>query len=339
LPSQPLERIVLGHWQSPGGEELIVCRRASQRIEIHCHGGQAASAAIIEALLEHGCVQISWQQWLREHEEDKIAAEALVALAAARTERTALILLDQYKGALRQAVDDLDRLVASFDRAAALDRAGRLLALAPLGRHLVEPWRVVLAGRPNVGKSSLINALVGYDRAIVYDAPGTTRDVVTASAAFDGWPVELSDTAGLRVSNDRLEAAGVELAVDRLCAADLVLLVFDASCPWSPNDAELAAAWPEALVVQNKCDLPEVAGKSRPGGLRTSTVTGRGLPELEREIADRLVRRPPAPGEAVPFTDVQCQDLLQVQDALEHGDFPAARELLCSGPFFRSRLV
>ena len=84
------------------------------------------------------------------------------------------------------------------------------------GRHLLTPFDVVLAGPANVGKSSLINALVGYNRAIVYDAPGTTRDVITAETAIDGWPVTLSDTAGLRDSDDPLEMAGVQTAQ---CAA------------------------------------------------------------------------------------------------------------------------
>ena len=102
-----------------------------------------------------------------------------------------------------------------------------LLARADLGRHLVRPWSVVLAGPVNVGKSSLINALAGYGRSIVHHAPGTTRDAVTAATAIDGWPVELCDTAGLRPAATPVERAGIERAQERLAQADLAVLVFD----------------------------------------------------------------------------------------------------------------
>ena len=89
------------------------------------------------------------------------------------------------------------------DLQAAAARIREWLAWEDFGLHLTRPWNVVLAGRPNVGKSSLINALLGYTRSIVFDQPGTTRDVVTAATAIDGWPIELSDTAGLRESPSR----------------------------------------------------------------------------------------------------------------------------------------
>jgi tRNA modification GTPase len=88
---------------------------------------------------------------------------------------------------------------------------------------------VVIAGPPNVGKSSLINALLGYQRAIVFDQPGTTRDVLTATTAIDGWPVELADTAGIREGDDAIETEGVARALAEIRAADLVVEVWDAS--------------------------------------------------------------------------------------------------------------
>jgi tRNA modification GTPase len=112
---------------------------------------------------------------------------------------------------LRGAFDLIDAAIAQGDRAAASDQIDRLLDRADVGQHLLRPWRVALAGRPNAGKSTLINALVGYTRAIVHHLPGTTRDVVTADAAFDGWPVELSDMAGLRSGGGTTETEGVRL--------------------------------------------------------------------------------------------------------------------------------
>ena len=114
---------------------------------------------------------------------------------------------------------------------------------------------MVLAGRPNVGKSSLMNALAGHGRSIVHHAPGTTRDAVTLTTAIDGWPVELCDTAGLRPAGDALESAGIERAQERLARADLVVLVCDQSMPWSAEDQALLDQWPEAVLVHNKCDL------------------------------------------------------------------------------------
>jgi tRNA modification GTPase len=167
----------------------------------------------------------------------------------------------------------------------------------------------VLAGRPNVGKSSLINALLGYARAIVFDEPGTTRDVLTAATALDGWPVELADTAGLHNTSDALEAAGVERARQQMAAADVLVLVFDLTQPWSAEEASLIEEWSAAILVFNKCDLPEAPSPNRPTGLRTSATTREGVEELIRRLAERLVPLPPPPSCAVPFTVRQVEAL------------------------------
>jgi tRNA modification GTPase len=162
----------------------------------------------------------------------------------------------------------------------------------------------VIAGRPNVGKSSLVNALVGYQRAIVFDQPGTTRDVVAVSTAIDGWPVELADTAGLRQAGDALEAEGIQLAENEIAAADLVLLVFDASQPLQSEDTSLLGKWPDALLVLNKSDLP-AAGEHPTGAVQTSALRREGIDTLLKAISRRLVPDPPPPGIAVPFTQRQ----------------------------------
>ena len=290
------------------GEEVVVRRRSEESVELHCHGGRAAVAAIQESLAEQGGRPVAWQDWVATHHQDPITAAAHIALAEARTERTAAILLDQYHGALRRALEDIERALCNHGTSSAGRQIETLLARAELGRHLTRPWRVVLGGMANVGKSSLINALLGYPRAIVHHTPDTTRDIVSATTAVDGWPIELSDTAGLHDSDRALQRAAVEQARKMLSGAELVVLVFDAALPWSEADRSLIRAWPDALVVHNKHDLPPTTGK-RPPGLRTSALTEEGIGTLGQAIADHLVPDPPRPGAAVPFAAAQLDRL------------------------------
>ncbi len=240
---RPQGDIVYGRWSS-SNEDVVACRRNTDRVEIHCHGGVAASRAILDSLVAAGCIAVSWQDFVARDERDRIRAAARVALAECRTQRSAAILLDQYRGALAHAIREIDSVLEHRQTTAAVQSLELLLSRSRLGLHLASPWQVVIAGPPNVGKSSLINALVGYERAIVFDQPGTTRDVVTALTAFDGWPVELSDTAGLRESRDPLELAGVAKAQQQLQQADLILLVFDRLQPWTrrPTSARRSMA-------------------------------------------------------------------------------------------------
>jgi tRNA modification GTPase len=303
----------VGHFGHERGEEVVVRRCADGVVELNCHGGLAAAAMIEDSLAAAGCQRMPWRHWAADAHDDPIAAAALQALAEARTERTAAILLDQYQGALRRALDEIQQAIRNGDAKSAQQQIKTLRSRESLGRHLVRPWRVVLAGPVNVGKSSLINALVGFGRSIVHDSPGTTRDAVTAATAIDGWPVELCDTAGLRdgcvrvnTQHGGVERAGMERARERLAEADLVVLVFARSAPWSEVDQTLLNEWPNALLVDNKCDLPLATGK-RPGGVTASALHGQGIAELLAAISRRLVPDPPPPGVAVPFTDKQIE--------------------------------
>jgi tRNA modification GTPase len=235
-----------------------------------------------------------------------LAAAALIALAEARTTRTAAVLMDQYHGAPRKAFDQIEASLQAGDSASAQQQIDALLAHAATGLHLVQPWQVVVAGRPNVGKSSLVNAIAGYQRAIVHSLPGTTRDIVGIQTALDGWPVEISDTAGLWAGGDPIEQAGIDLAKNKIAAADLVVLVFDSSMPWTAADQDLFETHPGALLVSNKSDLPAVPGP-HPAGLLVSAATSAGVDDLCQAIARRLVPHPPPPGAAVPFLAEQVQ--------------------------------
>ena len=296
------------------GEEVVVHRESDSAIELHCHGGQAAITRIEQILVNGGCRRISWQEWVYRQEADPFAAAARLALAAARTRRTAAILLDQYRGALRRAVEKIEASLQAGALDDARQGAEALLAHAQTGLHLARPWQVVIAGPPNVGKSSLVNAIAGYQRAIVHSTPGTTRDIVTLRTAIDGWPVEIFDTAGLREAGDEIERAGIDLARQRILAADLVVLVSDISQPWSERDTALLEACPGALLVHNKGDLPHARGP-RPRGVELSAIGAEGIDALCEEIAQRLVPHPPLAGAAVPFEPEQVEQVRRVLGA------------------------
>ncbi len=253
-------------------------------VEIHSHGGIEVVRFIQELFVQRGAVVVSWQHFLGD------SFGILDMLANAPTLRTASILLDQHDGAWNRAV--IEATPAAIDR---------LRALIPLGRHLVEPWQVVLAGAPNVGKSSLMNALAGYTRSVVTPIAGTTRDVVHCRLAIDGWPIVLIDTAGLREANESLEQLGIARAKAAASDADLRIWLVDGSEPaYLPTDAD---KW---LFVINKIDLPPAWDWSTlTGALPISAHTGAGLAKLCAAISAALVPAPPIPGEAVPWHDEQ----------------------------------
>jgi tRNA modification GTPase len=284
---------------------------------------------VIEALVGLGAERRQPSAWVRHAARTAIEAEALVDLARAPTLRTAEILLEQAGGAL---ADEVRRLIAAVadDPGAALQGLESLRGRALVGLRLINGWRVVLAGRPNVGKSRLLNALAGYGRAIVDASPGTTRDVVTVRTALDGWPVELADTAGLRDSTDATEAAGIALARARQGEADLVLVVLDRSEPLTETDRMLAESAGEGrtptptLTVANKSDLAPAWDPPDAGVLTISAERGDGIEALTLALARRLVPTPPTPGAGVPFRPAHLRRLDRAGAALHAGDLPAA---------------
>jgi tRNA modification GTPase len=333
-PKAPLAkgRIYVGRWGKTSQEEIVACHIEPERIEVHCHGGAAASQRIIADLVEDGCGVVLWRRWLDLQEPDSIRSAARALLAEARTERTAAILLDQYNGALSRAIDGAIAAIQSGNAASARAQIDILLSRAAVGQHLIDPWRVVLAGPPNAGKSSLINALVGYRRSIVHDSPGTTRDAVSVATALDGWPVELIDTAGLRISNDPLEIAGIDLGRQQIAEADAVLLAFDAAQAWTHELAAMTRQFPTAIIVHNKIDLlhdrnaddPEIALPGRPAGIATSALSGAGVERLIARVVRHLVQGAPAIRDAVPFLPSQIHCLSDARQQIEQTNWAAA---------------
>jgi tRNA modification GTPase len=292
-------------------------------VEVHSHGGISAIRLVLEALAAAGATVADQEAWAHASGGSRLAAEAALALARAPTVRSAERLLAQCQGAFEQSVRQIEEAIKS-DRAFALSSLDSLLARASFGLRLVCGWKVVLAGRPNVGKSRLLNALAGFDRAIVAATPGTTRDIVTIQTAIDGWPVELADTAGLREPGDLIEASGVALARERQAQADLVLLVLDGSEPLTSADTELLASHADALRVVNKADLPAAWSPPERGWIIVSAERGDGLSSLLAAIAARLVPLAPAPTAALPFLPRHVRLLAHARDWLERDQTEAA---------------
>ena len=257
--------------------------------ELSCHGGPIALRRVLDSILAAGARpagpgEFTLRAFLNGR-LDLAQAEAVADLVAAPTPAALAVAANQLAGRLSDAVGDmraacLDLLaqmeaevdfdedeIPAMDRAvvaATLDSLHQRLedALASAGRGIMQRHgvRVALVGSPNVGKSSLMNALLSTDRAIVTEIPGTTRDVLEESFDLDGVPIVLNDTAGLRETHDPVETLGVERSSRALESADAVVLVLDASRPLLGNDETTAARIRQAvkptIVALNKRDLP-----------------------------------------------------------------------------------
>ena len=255
--------------------------------EIHCHGGGACASAVLARFLALGARAAEPGEFTRRAYEngriDLSGAEAVMQLIGAQGEAARRAALRQMRGgvtgfvtgAVEKLTELLSRIQAAVDFPEEVDEAvvgaearvelealaGELAKRADprRARMLREGASVVLCGRPNVGKSSLMNALLSAERAIVTDIPGTTRDVLSERMVLDGKVVRLSDTAGIRESEDAIERMGVARAQGEVEAADVALLVLDASQPLAAEDAALLKQVDERYIVcLNKGDLPAV---------------------------------------------------------------------------------
>lgn len=307
-------RIIYGRWD---GEDVLVVRTAETCWEIHCHGGTIAIDRIL-ADLRKVHVDVGpppQQQPVRIDKSDTISAAIHRTLLNCRTGKTAGLALAQLDGRLH----DLFDAVQCDNEARRNSARQHIKRWEKLADHLTRPWRIAIVGSPNVGKSSLINALAGLDRSIVSSTPGTTRDLVEVDIVVDGWTFQLVDTAGVRDSAaSSLESIGIEKSLDALVDCDLVCVVIDVT------DRQLQPALLKPLqdvsvpvtILFNKCDLICDDGTS----LRTqnsneiaisqfqaaaefsvSALTGTGLSEFLQWMVRFLIPEEPNAATALPI--------------------------------------
>ena len=294
---------------------------AQDVVEIQTHGGPAVLRKVLDLTVKHGArlagpgeftlraylngrldlVQAESVLGMVNAQSDSARRSAALGLSRALTEQLELIQTDitQVYGNIQAMFDYPDEGVpeAEFDEplTRALERIDTLLRTAEAGRIARQGARLALVGKPNAGKSSLLNALLGYERSIVSELPGTTRDYLEAPLSLDGVPVTAIDTAGIRHTEDQVEASGVAQAKQIAANADLSLFLLDVSRAVTSEDrAMLGELEPErTLVVASKCDLPKVWEKvwdelDAPV-YPVSTLTGAGLDALTAAIKDKLV--------------------------------------------------
>ena len=339
--------------------------------EFHCHGSPVVLRELLDALFAAGARQAKagefTQRAFLNGRLDLTQAEAVIDLIDAETAAAARNAAAQLDGGLRRVLEPIQdsllditsRFYAVVDYpdediedvkpeqvAEALSSAEKqlssLLATCQRGKVLKSGVRTAIVGRPNAGKSSLLNALAGYERAIVTDIPGTTRDTVEESVLCGGVLLRLIDTAGIRDTEDVVEQKGVERSRKALESADLVLAVVDGSVPLTDEDLEvlrLAAENPRWIAVFSKCDLWDtkahsvgIMGSPAPAASVTlSSVTGEGLGDLENAVAALFPAGDPKEAGSL-LTDQrqeeaarQARDAVRrAKDALENGLTPDA---------------
>lgn len=315
-------------------ECVLLCMRAphsytgEDTAELQCHGGTAVLREVLLRTWEAGARPAEAGEFTKRAflngRLDLARAEGVMELIAAKSARAARAARERAAGALSSQIkgirarllgavahieagidfpeDDIPEArtaALAADIAAASEDVARLLAGAEAGRILREGLKTVIVGRPNVGKSSLLNALLGMERAIVTDVPGTTRDVIEEQILVDGIPLRLLDTAGLRAAEDAVERIGVARTEEQIADAELVLAVFDGTAPLTAEDCALMERLRDAaadiIVLCNKEDRTPVLTVADFAALNApvlfiSARTGTGLDALRSAIADIALR-------------------------------------------------
>jgi tRNA modification GTPase len=349
-----LDEVLLVPMLSPGTytrEDLV---------EIHCHGGVVPLTEIVKLILEHGASMAEPGEFTKRAflngRLDLAQAESVMDLIRAKTSQGFEVAYAQLEGQLSGRVDSIRSALLSAmaqlevcidypeedieemtytemtERFQSAENAvSLLLENSETGRILRDGLSTVIIGKPNVGKSSLLNALLRESRAIVTDIPGTTRDVIEETLNIRGVPIKLVDTAGIRETEDLVEKLGVERSKAFFNRADLVIFVLNAAEALSEEDEAIMAYLKDrrAIILLNKSDLQPVLDAShlhtRFGDvpiIRTSLVQEEGIQELEDEIAKMVYGGQVTLGERALVTSLRHQDALRraagaLRDALK----------------------
>lgn len=315
-------------------------------VEIQCHSGTVVMQKILELVLRSGARLAEPGEFIRRAflngRIDLLQAEAVIDLIRAKTDTAATVANNARAGMLSNAISsaqsDLKNALALVEAyidfpdediqiadssalagfiTAAHATVSRLLSTFEEGRHIRDGVSVMIAGKPNVGKSSLLNALLQEKRAIVTSVPGTTRDFIEEVLNINGLPVRLLDTAGIRASSDTVEAEGIKLSIERIASADLVIFLMDGSRPFDADDMLVYDAIKDSHYVQviNKCDLPTVLvipdDLPPVTTISISTHASDSLTDLKSLIADTFLHgRATDSREEVFISKVRHRDLL-----------------------------
>jgi tRNA modification GTPase len=308
-------------------EVLLSVMRAPQTytlediVEINCHGGSFPLRRVLEVVLREGARLAEPGEYTRRAflngRIDLSQAEAVLDLIRAKSEEAERAAMEQLKGGLSEKIkiqlDAVTGILAQIeawidfpeeelgsetkeDLTKRMEEIGEELAVLSKtyeeGRLVREGLKTAIVGRPNVGKSSLLNALLGEERAIVTDTPGTTRDVVSEYISIGGYALKIMDTAGIRASHEMAEKEGVRRSLSAMEGADLVICVLDGSMPLKEEDKDLLAKvkGKRRIIALNKSDLPQVWGEvPNLDGTKTlpiSAKTGEGIPALKGLIKE-----------------------------------------------------
>jgi len=308
-------RILFGSWR---GEDIVIVRRKERHWEIHCHGGSIAVERILTDLQAAGVIVRASGDGIFGMNDDPVSAAIMSTLIRCRTPKTAGLALAQLDGRLARLIHD-----SHSHCEATRCQARRIIAeWGPIGHHLAMAWRVAFVGAPNVGKSSLINAMAGLQRSIVSSMPGTTRDLVEVDVVLDGWMFQLVDTAGVRAAGASvIEDLGIEQSLEAVADCDLLCVVMDATQPsveprlWQClagvsvpvcvvlNKADLMD---KETLVQNNSDFPAPAGMAADDLKQffVSAMTSAGLPQLFHWIVRSVVPIEPDSQTVLPIPDL-----------------------------------
>lgn len=316
-------------------------------VEIFCHGGRMVSRAILKELLKTGCRmalpgEFSKRAFLN-GKIDMVKAESIGGVIHAKTEKAFLAASSQLDGVLsvqiencrqeliniaahisalidypEEGVPDISSLEAAQRTEKIIQTLDKLEKNAENGIIMSDGLNVVIAGKPNVGKSSLLNAILNKDRAIVTDIAGTTRDILCEQANIGGYLVNLTDTAGIRETDDPVETQGVKRSLKGIDNAHLIILMLDSSSPSDEQDKKIIELTKNKnkLVVYNKCDI--LSDSEKKDGIQISAKTGMGIDLLCEKIAD-FASKYDIPENETPITNLRQQELVIRAKALLKG--------------------